>query len=75
MGKALRLPVPCLVVLVGTSGAGKTTWADAAFRAGQVVSTDRLRGMVGEDEHDQRAGVDAFAVIDLISSDGCAAAW
>jgi F420-dependent oxidoreductase-like protein len=51
---------------VGTSGAGKTTWADGAFRAGQVVSTDRLRGMVGEDEFDQRAGTDAFAVLDLI---------
>jgi len=30
------------------------------------VSTDRLRGMVGEDDHDQRAGTDAFAVLDLI---------
>jgi F420-dependent oxidoreductase-like protein len=53
-------------VLVGTSGAGKTTWADRAFRPGQVVSSDRLRGMVGEDEFDQRAGADAFAVLDLV---------
>lgn len=61
----LRLPVPCLVVTVGTSGAGKTTWADAMF-PGSVVSTDRLRALVGEHAHDQRAGTDAFAVLDLV---------
>jgi F420-dependent oxidoreductase-like protein len=61
----LRLPNPCLVVLVGTSGAGKTTWADAHF-PGRVVSTDRLRALVGEHQDDQRAGTDAFAVLDLV---------
>jgi F420-dependent oxidoreductase-like protein len=30
------------------------------------VSADRLRALVGEDEHDQRAGTDAFAVLDLV---------
>jgi F420-dependent oxidoreductase-like protein len=53
-------------VLVGTSGAGKTTWAEERFQPGQVVSADRLRAMVGEGEFDQRAGNDAFAVLDLI---------
>ena len=61
----LRLPDPCLVVLVGTSGAGKTTWADAHF-AGRVVSTDRLRALVGTHQDDQRAGTDAFAVLDMV---------
>ena len=63
---ALRLPSPCLVVLVGTSGAGKSTWANARFAANEVVSSDRLRGMVGIDEFDQHAGTDTFAVLDLI---------
>jgi F420-dependent oxidoreductase-like protein len=31
-----------------------------------VVSADRLRALVGEGEHDQRAGTDAFAVLDLV---------
>jgi len=61
----LRLPNRCLIVLVGTSGAGKTTWADAHF-PGRVVSTDRLRALVGEHQDDQRAGTDAFAVLDLV---------
>jgi len=30
------------------------------------VSTDGLRALVGEGEHDQRAGKDAFDVLDLV---------
>ncbi len=62
----LRLPHRCLVVLVGPPAAGKSTWADENFRAGQVVGADRLRAMVGEGEHDQKAGSDAFDVLDLV---------
>jgi F420-dependent oxidoreductase-like protein len=62
----VRLPVPALVVLVGPSGAGKSTWAQRWFRPDQIVSTDRLRGLVGEGDDDQRAGTDAFAVLDLV---------
>ena len=62
----LRLPDPCLVVLVGPSASGKSTWAEEWFPVGQVVSADRLRALVGEGEHDQRAGTDAFAVLDLV---------
>jgi F420-dependent oxidoreductase-like protein len=53
-------------VLVGPSGSGKTAWAAANFRPTQVVSTDALRALVGEGEHDQRAGTDAFAVLDEV---------
>jgi F420-dependent oxidoreductase-like protein len=60
----IRLPTAGLVVLVGPSGSGKSTWAAAQFRPSQVVSTDTLRSLVGEGEHDQRAGTDAFAVLD-----------
>lgn len=62
----LRLPDPSLVVLVGASGAGKSHWAAAQFPAGHVVSSDALRAVVGRDEHDQRAGKDAFDVLELI---------
>ena len=62
----LRLAHRCLVVLVGPSASGKSTWAKTWFSAGQVVSADRLRALVGEGEHDQRAGTDAFAVLDLV---------
>ncbi|GJM37391.1 MAG: hypothetical protein DHS20C19_07580 [Acidimicrobiales bacterium] len=59
-----RIPTDALVVLVGPSGSGKSTWADAWFRPDQVVSSDRLRALVGTGEQDQRAGTDAFEVLD-----------
>jgi F420-dependent oxidoreductase-like protein len=62
----LRLPDPCLVLLVGASGAGKTQWAHTWFQPEQVVSSDRLRAMVGTGERDQRAGNDAFELLDLV---------
>ena len=62
----LRLPDPCLVVLVGATAAGKSDWAAQWFAPEQVVSSDRLRAVVGRDERDQRASRDAFEVLDLI---------
>ncbi len=62
----MRLPPPTPVVLVGPSGAGKSHWAARNFRPEQIVSSDALRAAVGVSEHDQRAGTDAFEVLDLI---------
>jgi F420-dependent oxidoreductase-like protein len=65
-GATVRLPAPCLVVLVGPGASGKSTWAAEWFRPGQVVSADAMRALVGEGEHDQRAGKDAFDVLELV---------
>jgi F420-dependent oxidoreductase-like protein len=62
----LRLPDPCLVVLVGATAAGKSHWAGEWFHPDQVVSSDRLRAMVGTGERDQRASRDAFELLELI---------
>jgi F420-dependent oxidoreductase-like protein len=62
----MRLPDPCLVVLVGATAAGKSHWASEWFHPDQVVSSDRLRAMVGAGERDQRASRDAFELLDLI---------
>ncbi len=62
----IRLAGGCVVVLVGPSASGKTAWAHEWFAPAQVVSADRLRALVGEGEGDQRAGTDAFAVLDLV---------
>jgi F420-dependent oxidoreductase-like protein len=63
---AVVLPSPCLVVLVGPSGAGKSTWAGAHFAADQIVSSDRLRALVGTGEDDLAASTDAFAILEQI---------
>ena len=39
----IRLPDPCLVVLVGAPGAGKSYWAEQWFESNQIVSSDGLR--------------------------------
>ena len=72
--RPLRLPDPCLVVLVGASGAGKSWWAESCFGAVAgvaIVSSDALRALVGRGEDDQRAGTDAFAVLDQVVERRC----
>jgi F420-dependent oxidoreductase-like protein len=61
---SVRLVAPSLVVLVGPSASGKSTWAAEQFEPHQVVSSDALRGIVGEGEHDLRASTDAFEVLE-----------
>src|SRR5215471_17367294 len=65
-GAAAALPDPALVVLVGPSGSGKSFWAAGRYRPHEVVSSDRLRAVVGSGEHDLDASADAFAVLDQI---------
>ena len=62
----MRLPDPALVVLVGASGSGKSTWAEARFRAQEIVSSDALRGVVGSGPHDLDATADAFAMLETV---------
>ncbi len=61
-----RLPSPCVVVLVGPSSAGKTSWAERHFQPNQIVSSDDLRAAVGIDQADQAAGTVAFELLELI---------
>ena len=60
------LPDPCVVVLAGAAGAGKSTWAAARYARPEIVSTDALRAVVGTGPADLDASVDAFAVADLV---------
>ena len=61
----MSLPDPALVVLVGASGSGKSTWAQR-YRAEEVVSSDALRGVVGSGPHDLDASTDAFALLETV---------
>jgi F420-dependent oxidoreductase-like protein len=53
-------------VLAGATAAGKSDWARAWFHPDAIVSSDRLRAVVGVSERDQRASKDAFELLDLI---------
>ena len=62
----VTVPAVGLVVLVGVSGSGKSTFARAHFRPTEVVSSDFCRGLVADDENDQAATPDAFDVLHYI---------
>ena len=62
----MTLPDPALVVLVGPSGSGKSVWAADHYGPDEVVSSDRLRAVVGSGEQDLEASEDAFALLDQI---------
>lgn len=66
MMPVITVPDPALVVLVGASGSGKSTWAAARYRQSEIVSSDQLRGVVGSGENDLDASADAFDLLDRI---------
>lgn len=49
-------------MLVGASASGKSSWARACFRETEIVSSDRCRALVADDEADQTVNQAAFAV-------------
>ncbi|MBL8897053.1 MAG: polynucleotide kinase-phosphatase [Planctomycetes bacterium] len=59
----IDLPELSLVALVGISASGKSTFARAHFRPTEVLSSDAYRAAVADEEHDQSATQDAFALL------------
>ncbi|MDQ2849641.1 MAG: polynucleotide kinase-phosphatase [Actinomycetota bacterium] len=66
MTRELQIPQLCLVVLVGASGSGKSTFAAQHFLPTEVVSSDACRGMVADDPNDQSATGPAFELLNFI---------
>ena len=62
----IAIPQLCLVVLVGVSGSGKSTFAREHFGRFEVVSSDFCRGLVADDENDQSASAEAFDLLNVI---------
>jgi protein phosphatase len=62
---AIELPADALVVLIGASGAGKTTFAMRAFRPTEILSSDAFRAIIADEEADQGATLAAFELLHL----------
>ncbi len=67
------IPELSLVALIGASGSGKSTFARKHFKPTEVLSSDFCRGLVSDDENDQGASSDAFAVLHFIAAKRLAA--
>ncbi|MFF7890085.1 polynucleotide kinase-phosphatase [Streptomyces sp. NPDC020794] len=72
-GRTLPVTDLSLVVLIGASGSGKSTFAHRHFTPTEVISSDFCRGLVADDENDQSASGDAFDVLHYIAGKRLAA--
>lgn len=61
----MRIAIPdfSLVALIGASGSGKSTFGLEHFAETEIVSSDRCRALVADDETDQSATGDAFDLL------------
>ena len=57
-----------MVVLVGVSGSGKSTFALKHFLPSEILSSDAFRALVSDDENDQGATRDAFDALHYVGA-------
>jgi protein phosphatase len=62
----LKIQELSLVLLVGASGSGKTTFAKRLFGETEIVSSDRCRAMISNEENNHDASDDAFELLYFI---------
>ena len=63
----LDIPDFALVVLIGATGSGKSTFAARWFAPTEVISSDACRALIADDATDQSISADAFDVVRLIA--------
>ncbi len=68
MEKTIKIPELSLVVLVGSSGSGKSSFARKHFKDTEIISSDYCRGLVSDDETDLSCTKEAFEVLHYIVS-------
>jgi protein phosphatase len=61
--KNIEIPDFSLVVLIGSTGSGKSTFAAKHFLPTEVISSDYCRALVSDDETDQDVTADAFDLV------------
>lgn len=63
----IRIPEVGLVLLVGASGSGKSSFAARHFGRFEVLSSDMFRGLVGNDPSDQSVTPAAFEALNFVA--------
>ena len=67
MPRELKIPELSLVVLIGASGSGKSTFAKKHFLPTEVISSDDCRAMVSDDAESMEATSPAFELVHTIA--------
>jgi protein phosphatase len=62
----ITIPEPALVLLIGPTGSGKSTFAARHFLPTEVVSSDRCRALASDDENNQDVTPGAFRILHTI---------
>jgi protein phosphatase len=65
--RTLAIPELSLVVLIGVSGSGKSTFAARHFKPTEVLSSDECRALISDDPNDQTVTEQAFQVLHTIA--------
>ncbi|MFB6454200.1 polynucleotide kinase-phosphatase [Chitinophaga sp. Hz27] len=65
---SLTLPELSLVLLVGASSSGKSTFANRLFKPTEIISSDVCRGLISDDENNQAVTADAFELARFITA-------
>lgn len=69
----LKIPKLSLVVLIGPSGSGKSSFARKHFLMTETISSDYCRALVSDDENDLSVTHEAFEILRFIASKRLAA--
>ena len=63
----IKVPEFSLVVLIGISASGKSSFARKFFKRSEILSSDECRALVSDDENNQASTNDAFDVLYYIA--------
>ena len=64
----LKIPELSLVVLIGATSSGKSTFARKHFKPTEILSSDFCRGILADDENDQSITNEAFELLHYIAA-------
>ncbi|WP_165689247.1 AAA family ATPase [Mycobacteroides abscessus] len=64
----MEIPAGALVLLIGVSGSGKSSFAAQHFTPTQVLSSDHFRAMISDVETDQSCSRAAFEAMEFVAA-------
>jgi protein phosphatase len=65
--RVIKIPPLAMILLIGASGSGKSTFAASHFQPTEILSSDSYRAVVSDDASDQSATTAAFDVLRYIA--------